>query len=107
MKHLIVTGNALLYAGKKSLKLYPLDRYVISRDGDNNVMEIVTKEIVDRSLLPKEFQSKDAKNEVNSPGEDGPKMGVTSAANKGQWDDAVVYTHVRRVDGQHKLASRM
>ena len=102
MKHLIVTGNALLYAGKKSLKLYPLDRYVISRDGDGNVTEIVTKEIVDRSLLPKEFQTTDEQRDANAPGEDGPKIGVTANANKGKWDDAVVYTFVKIKDGQHK-----
>ena len=102
MKHLIVTGNALLYAGKKSLKLYPLDRYVISRDGDGNIMEIITKEIVDRSLLPKEFQEKSPERDSNSPGEDGPKEGVTTQGNKGKWDDAVVFTCVKRVDGQHK-----
>ena len=56
MKHLVVTGNALLHAGKKALKVFPLDRYVVARDGEGNVVEIITKEEVDRSLLPKEFQ---------------------------------------------------
>ena len=104
MKHLIITGNALLYAGKKSLKLYPLDRFVISRDGEGNVTEIVTKEVVDRSLLPKEFQKieGDGARDTNAPGEDGPKMGVTGNANKGKWDDAVVYTCVHLDSGQHK-----
>ena len=58
MKHLIVTGNVLIFAGKKTLKVYPLDRYVIERDGDGNVIEIITRELVDRSLLPAEFQNK-------------------------------------------------
>ena len=48
MKHLVVTGNALLHAGKKALKVFPLDRYVIARDGEGNVTEIITKEEVDR-----------------------------------------------------------
>ena len=56
MKHLVVTGNCLVFAGKKALKVFPLDRYVIERDGDGTVTEMITKEIVDRSLLPKEFQ---------------------------------------------------
>ena len=55
MKHLVVTGNCLVFAGKKALKVFPLDRYVIARDGDE--AEMITKEIVDRSLLPKEFQN--------------------------------------------------
>ena len=56
MKHLVVTGNCLVFAGKKALKVFPLDRYVIERDGDGTVTEMITKEIVDRSLLPKEFR---------------------------------------------------
>ena len=102
MKHIVVTGNALIYAGKKGLKVYPLDRYVIARDGEDNIQEIVTREIVSRDLLPKEFQPQNPDNDVNAPGEDGPKFGVASASNKGQYDDAVVYTHVKYEDGQHK-----
>ena len=104
MKHLVVTGNALVFAGKKALKVFPLDRFVIARDGDGTVIEMLTKEIVDRSLLPKEFQNAGGLGglkDSNSPGEDGPKFGVASAGNKGQSDDAVVYTHVKLKDGQH------
>lgn len=105
MKHLIVTGNALLHAGKKSLKLYPLDRYVVSRDGDGNVIEIVTKEIVDRSLLPKEFQAANLGldgPDSNAVGEDGPKFGVATGKTASNADNAVVYTHVQLENGTHK-----
>ena len=102
MKHLVVTGNALIFAGKKNLKVYPLDRFVIARDGNDNIQEIVTREIVDRELLPKGFQPLDMDQDSNAVGEDGPKFGVTSTSNKGQSDDAVVYTHVKFEDGQHK-----
>lgn len=107
MKHLIVTGNALLYQGKKNLKLYPLDRFVVSRDGEGNIMEIVTEEQIDRSLLPEEFQKvggMEGSDDSNAVGEDGPKMGVTApgGSNKGKSNDAVVYTYVCRKDGQVK-----
>lgn len=104
MKHLVVTGNCLIFAGKKSLKLFPLDRYVIERDGDGNILEIITQEIVDRKLLPQEFQRAGGTDNVNSPGEDGPKFGVPSskASNKGQADNAVVYTYVKVQDGQYR-----
>ena len=39
---------------------------------------------------------------MNAVGEDGPKFGVASSMNKGQSEDAVVYTHVKFEDGQHK-----
>ena len=45
MKHLVVSGNALLFMGKDKLKLFPLNRYVISRDGNGSVIEIVITEL--------------------------------------------------------------
>lgn len=51
LKHLIVSGNALIFMGKDGLKHYPLNRYVVNRDGNGNVIEIVTKESVDRKVL--------------------------------------------------------
>jgi hypothetical protein len=58
MKHLVVTGNVLLYMGKKGIKLYPMDRYVVVRDGEGSVTEIVTVEAIDRQFLPKSFFKK-------------------------------------------------
>ena len=34
MKHLIVSGNALIFMGKDGLKHFPLNRYVVERDGN-------------------------------------------------------------------------
>ena len=51
MKHLVVTGNALIFMGKKGLKLFPLNRYVIDRDGNGNVIEIVTKESINKKII--------------------------------------------------------
>ena len=51
MKHLVVSGNALIFMGKEGLKLFPLNRYVINRDGNGNVIEIVTKEIINKKII--------------------------------------------------------
>ena len=51
MKHLVVSGNALIFMGKDKLKLFPLNRYVINRDGNGNVIEIVTKELINKKLI--------------------------------------------------------
>ena len=51
LKHLVVTGNALVYMAKEGMKVYPLNRYVVERDGNGNVVEIVTKERVSKKLL--------------------------------------------------------
>ena len=51
LKHLIVSGNALIFMGKDGLKHFPLQRYVVNRDGNGNVLEIITKEIISRKVL--------------------------------------------------------
>ena len=51
LKHLVVTGNALLFMSNEGMKVYPLNRYVVERDGNGNVVEIVTKERVSKKLL--------------------------------------------------------
>ena len=51
LKQLIVSGNALIFMGKDGLKHFPLQRYVVNRDGNGNIIEIVTKEIISRKVL--------------------------------------------------------
>ena len=79
LKHLIVSGNALIFMGKDGLKHYPLQRYVIERDGNGNIIEIVTKEMVSRKVLG-----------IAPPPTDSPngEYGATE-------DDAEVYTCVK------------
>jgi hypothetical protein len=81
IKHLVVGGNGLIYMGKDNLKFYPLNRYVVERDGNGNVIEIVTKEKISRKLLP--FLRQELPNPV---GDDGSEND----------EDVDVYTHVRR-----------
>lgn len=51
-KSLIVTGNALLYKTEKGMQSYRLDQYVIQRDYEGNVTEIIMKEQVSVDALP-------------------------------------------------------
>ena len=60
IKHLIVGGNSLIYMGKDGLKNYPLNRYVVDRDGNGNVIEIVTKELISRKVLGLSPSTKEA-----------------------------------------------
>ena len=78
LKHLVVAGNALVFMGKDGLKLFPLHRYVIERDGNGNVIEIVTKEKISKKLLP-EFEDD-----------------LTVQDESEHNDNVDVYTHVRR-----------
>jgi len=53
LQHLVVGGNALIFMGKDNLKLYPLNRFVIERDGNGQVIEIVTRERINKKLIEK------------------------------------------------------
>jgi hypothetical protein len=85
IKHLVVGGNALMYMGKEGLKHYPLNRYVVERDGNGNVIEIVTKELINRKLLPANFLDKEPR--PNHAGDIGGNGTMTDG-------DVEVYTHV-------------
>ena len=79
LKHLIVSGNALIFMGKDGLKHFPLNRYVVNRDGNGNVIEIVTKELISRKVLGIEKSKQDPTSNDEGPNE----------------DDAEVYTCVK------------
>ena len=82
LKHLIVGGNSLIFMGKDGLKNFPLNRYVVNRDGNGNILEIVTKELINRSVLGLELPDK----EPNS---------VVDETKSSDRDDVEVYTYVR------------
>ena len=85
LKHLIVGGNSLIFMGKDGLKNFPLHRYVVNRDGNGNVLEIVTKELINRKVLgfepPGDAKGPNDPNDTYSTGSDD--------------DDVEVYTCVK------------
>jgi len=87
IKHLIVSGNSLIYMSKDGLKNYPLNRFVVNRDGNGNVLEIVTKELISRQVLGIPLPTR----KPDSPGDDGEAAG-------GIDDDVEVYTYVKLDD---------
>lgn len=95
MKHLIVTGNVLVYMGSSGVKLYPLDRYVVCRDGEGQPTEIVTVESINRQFLPEKFQK--PKSGINRVDDNTatPSIDVTVGE-----DEAAVYTWAKLQDGQ-------
>jgi hypothetical protein len=96
MKHVIVTGNVLIYMGSNGVKLYPLDRYVVVRDGEGNPTEIVTVESIDRQFLPAEFQTEQARN-VNDVADNTSAPSTDVTVGEGE---AAVYTWGKLKDGQ-------
>ena len=88
--HLVVAGNALVYMHKEGLKLYPLNRYVVERDGNGNVIEIVTKEKIAKKLiedqLPEEVLKEYNQNVVDTDS---------------KVEECDVYTHVKRDNNRY------
>ena len=87
LKHLIVSGNALIFMGKDGLKHFPLNRFVVNRDGNGNVLEIVTKELISRQVLDVDLEEPI---ETNS--------GIDE--DKSDENDVEVYTYVRLENGR-------
>jgi len=81
LKHLIVAGNSLVFMSKDGLKTYPLSRYVVNRDGNGNVIEIVTKELISRKVLDFDLPEQQPNSVVDETGSDK--------------DDVEVYTCVK------------
>lgn len=59
LRHLIIAGNVLLFQPPNtgSIKVYPLTRYVVSRDPLGNVLEIIIKETVSAATLTEDLIS--------------------------------------------------
>jgi len=83
LQHLVVGGNALIFMSKVGLKLFPLNRFVLERDGNGQVIEIVTRERINKKLIEK-FLPPEAEAKALSDDE----------SNETQEVD--VYTHVTR-----------
>lgn len=57
MKHLLVSGNALMYLPDEGgMRVFPLEKFVVRRDPMGKVLDIVVKETVAPSTLPKDVQ---------------------------------------------------
>lgn len=103
IKHLVVGGNGALYASPEGLRFFPLNRYVVDRDGNGTWVELVTKELISREMLEQEGIIQDDEKDTYSRGskplrddddQDEPEDDDCD-------DDVEVYTHVRRVGNKH------
>ena len=86
LQHLVVGGNALIFMGKAGLKLFPLNRYVIERDGNGQVIEIITRERINKKLIEKFLPTEDLEYETDSVVDE----------TKTEKQECDIYTHVTR-----------
>jgi len=87
LKHLIVGGNALLFMSKDGIKNFPLNRYVVNRDGNGNVLEIVTKELISRDVLGYDIPEPKTNTGIDE-------------TDRNRHDDVEVYTYVKLDNGR-------
>lgn len=82
IKHLIVTGNALLHAPRKGdARMYRLDQFCVVRDPRGKVLEVVVKEEIHPSSLS-------------------PEVRIATAVDLQEDKDknVEIYTHIKRTD---------
>ena len=71
LKHLIITGNALIYLPDDSgLRVFHLDRFCVERDSMGNVIYICTKEDLSYMSLTDEMKSLVGVQDMESPDEE-------------------------------------
>jgi hypothetical protein len=94
MKHLLVSGNALLYLPDGGgMRVFPLEKFVVRRDAMGKVLDIITKETVSPSTLPTDVQVM-----LGYLEEDG--TGPQEAPHEKNCD---IYTHVELEDGKWRV----
>ena len=96
MKHLLVSGNALLYLPDAGgMRVFPLERFVVRRDPMGKVLDIVTKEEVAPSTLDEKMQiALGYKSASESENEDREQSNTKAVE---------LYTHIYREDNKWEV----
>lgn len=92
-KLLLVAGNALFYMGTDTTKVFPLGQYVLKRDPQGEVLEIIVKESMSRDTLPASLRS---------------QLGEISDEEKERKNAPIdIYTRVTRVATEWRMTQEM
>lgn len=87
LKHLITTGNALMFVGQDGSRMYDLNKYVVVREPNGNWLEVVVCEEVSPASLDDDMLTK-LKAEGKVPNDGSPEKNLK------------MYTHVKRKGGR-------
>jgi len=106
LMHLIVSGNYLLHCPEKGrVRGFRLDQFVVRRDPEGNVLEIVVQEPLSKETLPKAARALLEQKEVtealsgDDDSDDKPETQHTGTSAKSSF----LYTYVRRMDDEWKV----
>lgn len=71
LKHLVITGNTLVYMPKKNtMRVFPLSQYTCRRDPEGNLLELVVKETVSPLTFDEIDQEEILKNQEDTESTD-------------------------------------
>ena len=94
LKQLIVAGNVLLYLPPDGgARVFPLSRYVVTRDPMGEVIEVIVKETMSRETLPEDIKKLIANKDNDLPSEH----------NNETKDEVNLYTKMYRKDNKYHL----
>lgn len=98
VKHLIVSGNALLYFPEEGgMRVFKLSNYVIKRDSFGNVLTIITKESIAYAALPEEAKALVNKSKSEKDTDEYEYSGMSVE------DEIELFTCVKLVDGKWEV----
>lgn len=97
LKHLIITGNALLYLPDDGgLRVFHLDRFVAKRDPMGNLLKVATKETLSLSALPEDVRNRVAATDPEGLNEYSQVDLYTASCRKG--DEWVISQDVKGIE---------
>jgi hypothetical protein len=104
LKHMIVGGNILIYMPPEGgVKVFHLSRYVVKRDPMGHVLEIITKEDVALSALPKDVRAMVEAIADYEEKKNGGAQQATADPSYGDEKTCSIYTHVKRGEGSWRV----
>ncbi len=94
LKHLIISGNALLYIPKEgNIQAYSLADYVVLRDPSGDVIEIITKDRKDISTLEPELREVLRKESGKEEKGEAPELETTDLYTRIRFKEGRYYVH--------------
>lgn len=105
VKHLIVGGNALLYIGSETIRMYSLRSFCVDRDPEGSVTEIVVREQVAAEHLPEGADTSDDDEDSREPHDVYTHVDVDWNEDRVEWFQEYKGKKISGTNGFSKLAT--
>lgn len=105
VKHLVVGGNALLYVGTETIRMYSLRSFCVDRDPEGNVTEIVVREQVAAEHLPEGADTSDDEEGSREPHDVYTHVDVDWSEDRVEWFQEYKGKKIKGTSGFSRLAT--